>query len=94
VSLLSWTFWQLVVFWLVAFGIAQLLWFIGSRLDPGPWKFFWLLPARNRMHALWLAIRAIVRVRPLQMTAIAVWPLTPIVVSAVWLAGRLVRHKG
>jgi hypothetical protein len=92
VSLLSWTFWQLVVFWLVAFGIAQLLWFAGSRLDPGPWRFFWLLPARNRVHGLWLAIRAFFWVRPLHMTAIVVWPLTPIVVSTVWLVGRVVRH--
>ncbi len=91
-SPLSWRLWQLGLFWLVTLGIAQLLWFIGSRLDPGPWKFFWLLPARNRLHGLWLAVRAFFRVRPLQMTAIAVWPVTPIVVSAVWLVGRLVRR--
>ena len=91
-SPLLWTFWQLVLFWLVTLGIAQLLWFVGSRLDPGPWKFFWLLPARNRVHGLCLAVSAFFRVRPLQMTAIAVWPVTPIVVSAVWLVGRLVHR--
>lgn len=88
-SPLSWTFRQLLAFWVGALGTAALLWFIGRRVHPDPWRFFWILPARNLAHGLWLASCAFFRVRPIEAAAILAVPLVTLVVTVVWLAGRL-----
>lgn len=67
------------------------LWLIGGWLQPGPWKFFWLLPARNVAHGLWLASCALFRTRPLETTAILAVPLVTLVVTVVWVIGRFTR---
>ena len=88
---LSWTFRQLAVFWVAAILIAVILWMIGARLQPGPWKFLWLIPARNPAYVLWLVTREFFRIRPFQAAAIVAVPFATIIVTATWVVGRLAR---
>ena len=88
-SPLSWTFRQLMVFWAGAAVIAAVLWKIGGQLQPGPWKFFWLLPARNPAHGLWLASCAFFVTRPFEAVAVLVVPAATLVVTALWIIGRV-----
>jgi hypothetical protein len=91
-SPLTWTLEQLLAFWGIASIIAVMLWFIGSRAQPGPWKFFWLVPARNWAHGLWLASRGFFQVRPFEAAAVLGVPLLTLIVTTIWLIGRIARH--
>ena len=91
-SPLSWTLRQLLIFWLGALGVATFLRTIDRHRHPGPGQFFWLLPARNLAHGLWLATRAIFRVRPLEVFAILAVPLATLLVTGVWAVGRILQR--
>ena len=91
-SPLTWTFLQLLVFWSAAIALAGLLWWIGRRVQPGPWKFFWLLPARNLLHGILLGSIAFFRFRPFEATALLGVPIATFVITMVWLTGRVLHR--
>ena len=90
--LLSWTLHQLLAFWAGALGVVALLWIIGRLVQPRPWRFVWVLPARNLVHGLWLASCAFFRARPIEATAVLVVPLATLIITAVWAAGRVAQR--
>lgn len=92
-SPLTWTVKQLLAFWGIAALTALLLWSVGRLVQPGPWKFFWLLPARNWIHGLWLVTRALFQVRPFEAAAVLGVPFVTLIVTAIWLVGRVVQHN-
>jgi hypothetical protein len=70
-----------------------MLWIIGRRVQPGPWKFLWLLPARSWTHALWLATLAFFQVRPFEATAVLGVPFLTVIMIVVWVIGRVAQYK-